>query len=86
MDAEQLQAIAEHADEELKKKYKGNAPSKHQILKLKLRGRTPHSKKAELFDSADYSLRLKNTVLAPPNYSTEVIGKESEENSNGEKK
>ena len=66
---EQLHAIAQRADQELRKKY-GHMPlpTNSGVLKLKLRGHTPHDGKAVLFDSADWSLTLKNTVLPPPNY------------------
>ncbi len=66
---EQLHAIAQQADEELRKKYgRIPLPTNTGVLKLKLRGHTPHDGKANLFDSADWSLTLKNTVLPPPNY------------------
>jgi hypothetical protein len=66
---DQLQDIAQQADEQLRKKY-GHIPlpTTSGVLKLKLRGHTPHDNRSALFDSADWSLTLKNTVLPPPNF------------------
>lgn len=59
---EQLEDIAMQADKALRQKYGKNSPSKMGVLKLKLKGRTPHDQKQEIFDSADWSLRLQNVI------------------------
>lgn len=59
---EDLLKIAEEADAQLRKKYHPGKPlTKQQVLKLKLRGTTPHGKEP-LFDSADWSLKLWNVL------------------------
>ncbi len=66
---EQLHTIAQSADAELRKKYGDSPmPTTTGVLKLKIKGHTPHDSRNALFDSADWSLTLRNNVVAPPNY------------------
>ena len=65
-----LEEIALAADTKLRAKYGDKTLSKQQVLKLKIRGRTPRDGKEgkSHFDSADWALQLKNTVLAAPEH------------------
>lgn len=63
---EAIHSIASAADAELRKQYGlAPVPTQNQLLKLKLKGRTPHDQRGVLFDSIDWSLKLKNLSLVP---------------------
>lgn len=55
--------------------------SSKRVLKLKLRGRKPHDRSEEKFDSADWALRLRSVAVAPPS-----PGKNNNNNSNNNNK